>query len=201
MKFILGEKQHMTQVFNEDGSVVPVTVIKAGPVTVTQIKTLENDGYDAVQVGYGVQKESRVAKPVLGHTKQAFKVLKEHRVAEDAIDVTVGDAIDVTVFEEGEKVKATAVSKGKGFQGVVKRWGFHGGPRTHGQKHNERSPGSIGAMGPQEVRKGKKMAGRMGSDQVSLPTVQVVRVNKDNGEILVKGAIPGRGGTLVQLEA
>lgn len=201
MKFILGEKQHMTQVFNEDGSVVPVTVIKAGPVTVTQIKTLETDGYDAVQVGYGEQKESRVSKAVLGHTKTPFRVLKEVRVAEDAIDVAAGDTIDVSVFEAGDKVKAIAVSKGKGFQGVVKRWGFHGGPRTHGQKHNERSPGSIGAMGPQEVRKGKKMAGRMGSDRVTLPSVKVVNVNKETGEILVKGAIPGRRGTLVELHA
>jgi len=202
MKFILGEKQHMTQVFDENGRVQPVTVIKAGPVVVTHIKTLESDGYDAVQVGYGTQKESRINQALLGHMKKAngaFRVLKEHRAAEDEIDVAVGDSIDVSVFNEGDVVRASAVSKGKGFQGVVKRWNFAGGPRTHGQKHTERSPGSIGAGGVQSVRKGKKMAGRMGSDRITLPSVTIVSVNKETGELLVRGAIPGRRGTLVEI--
>lgn len=199
MKFILGEKKNMTQVFNEDGSVSPVTLIKAGPVVVTQIKTLETDGYGAVQVGYGDQKDSRKNKPELGHSKKAFKILRENRLFEDLIDVKVGDIVDASVFEAGEIVTATAVSKGKGFQGVVKRWNFSGGPRTHGNKHTERSPGSIGDMGIQEVRKGKKMGGRTGSDRVTLPSVKIVHVNKETGEILVKGAIPGRRGTLVEL--
>jgi large subunit ribosomal protein L3 len=201
MKFILGEKQNMTQIFDEQGRVLPVTIIKAGPVTVTQVKTLESDGYDAVQVGYGTQKESRKTKAELGHAKAAYKVLKECRVTgEDTESITVGDVIDVSVFEPGEKVRAAAVSKGKGFQGVVKRWNFAGGPRSHGQKHNERSPGSIGATGPQEVRKGMRMAGRMGSDRVTLPSVTVVHVDAEKGELYVKGALPGRRGTLVELQ-
>jgi len=202
MKFILGEKQHMTQVFDEKGRVHPVTVIKAGPVVVTQIKTLETDGYDAVQVGFGEQKESRLGKAILGHMKKAdgaFKVLKEHRVAQDGIDVSIGDKIDVSIFEIGDAVTAVSISKGKGFQGVVKRHGFAGGPRTHGQKHNERSPGSIGAGGVQLVRKGKRMAGRMGSDQVTLANVKIVHVNQETGELFVRGAIPGRRGTLVEI--
>lgn len=200
MKFILGTKEEMTQVFDEKGQVQPVTIIKAGPITVTQIKTLESDGYDAIQFGFGEQKEFRKNKAELGHSKKAFKVLKEHRTSEDSIEGTnVGDIIDTSVFEEGDKVRVTSTSKGKGFQGVVKRWNFGGGPRTHGQKHTERSPGSIGATGPQEVRKGKKMAGRMGSDQVTLPTAKIVHINKETGEIYVKGAIPGRRGTLVEL--
>ncbi len=201
MKFILGEKKNMSQIFDEKGHVIPVTLIKAGPVVVTQIKTLENDGYDAVQVGYGDQKESRKNKPELGHSKKAYKVLKENRISEDKIDVKVGDIIDVSTFEEGETVTAISTSKGKGFQGVVKRWGFHGGPRTHGNKHTERSPGSIGSTGPQRVFKGKKMGGRMGSDRVTLPSVKIVHVNKETGEILVRGAIPGRRGTLVELSS
>lgn len=202
MKFILGEKKNMTQVFDENGRVSPVTVIQTGPVTVTQVKTLETDGYDAVQVGYGEQKESRKTKAELGHSKKAYKLLKENRVSGEEIgNIKVGDTFDASAFEPGDTLKATAVSKGKGFQGVVKRWNFAGGPRTHGQKHNERSPGSIGAGGVQSVRKGKKMAGRMGSDQVSMPSVKVVNVNKETGEILVKGSIPGRRGTLVELRA
>jgi large subunit ribosomal protein L3 len=202
MKFILGEKQHMTQVFDEKGRVHPVTVIKAGPVVVTQIKTLEADGYDAVQVGFGTQKESRLGKAILGHMKKAngaFKVLKETRVTGDESNVAIGDTFDVSIFAAGDSVTATSISKGKGFQGVVKRHGFAGGPRTHGQKHNERSPGSIGAGGVQLVRKGKRMGGRMGSDQVTLAKVKIVHVDQATGELYVRGAIPGRRGTLVEI--
>lgn len=202
MKFILGEKQHMTQVFDETGRVHPVTVVKTAPVVVTQIKTLETDGYDAVQVGYGDQKESRLGKALLGHMKKAgkaFRSLKENRVTEDAIDVALGDTIDLSVFAVGDSVTAVATSKGKGFQGVVKRHGFAGGPRTHGQKHNERSPGSIGAGGVQKVRKGKRMAGRMGSDRVTLKGVKIVHINQETGELFLRGAIPGRRGTLVEI--
>lgn len=193
----------MTQVFDENGRVQPVTVIKAGPVVVTQIKTLESDGYDAIQVGYGDQKESRLNKALLGHMKKAdgaFRVLKEYRVAEDEITVSVGDTINLDVLNEGDVVRVSAISKGKGFQGVVKRWNFSGGPRTHGQKHTERSPGSIGAGGVQSVRKGKKMAGRMGSDRVTLPSVTIVSINKETGELFVRGAVPGRRGTLVEIQ-
>lgn len=192
----------MTQVFDEKGRVHPVTVIKAGPVVVTQIKTLEADGYDAVQVGFGTQKESRLGKAILGHMKKAngaFKVLKETRVTGDESNVAIGDTFDVSIFAAGDSVTATSISKGKGFQGVVKRHGFAGGPRTHGQKHNERSPGSIGAGGVQLVRKGKRMGGRMGSDQVTLAKVKIVHVDQATGELYVRGAIPGRRGTLVEI--
>lgn len=193
----------MTQIFGDDGRVVPVTVIKTAPVVVTQIKTLENDGYDAVQFGFGEQKKERKNKAIVGHTKsldQVFKVLKENKVSEDEIkDLKVGDKIDLEVFEEGQEVQTSSVSKGKGFQGVVKRHGFSGGSRTHGQKHNERAPGSIGAGGVQGVRKGKRMAGRTGSDRVTLKKVKIVKINKNTGEIFVKGAIAGRRGTLVEI--
>jgi large subunit ribosomal protein L3 len=203
MKFILGEKQNMTQIFGDDGRVQPVTVVKTGPVVVTQIKTLENDGYDAVQVGFGSQKEERVNKAQIGHTKaleSVFALFRENKSSEDVIkDLKVGDKIDLDVFTEGEVVTTTSISKGKGFQGVVKRHGFAGGPRTHGQKHNERSPGSIGAGGIQKVQKGMRMAGRTGSDQVTLRKVKIVKINKDTGEIFLRGAIPGRRGTLVEI--
>jgi large subunit ribosomal protein L3 len=203
MKFILGEKQNMTQIFGENGRVQPVTVVKTSPVVVTQIKTLENDGYDAVQVGFGSQKKERVAKAQVGHTKDldaVFALFKENKASEDIIkDLKVGDKIDLDVFTEGEVVTTTSVSKGKGFQGVVKRHGFAGGPRTHGQKHNERSPGSIGPGGVQKVRKGLRMGGRTGSDRVTLKKVKIVKINKETGEIYLRGAIPGRRGTLVEI--
>ena len=203
MKFILGEKQKMTQIFGDDGRVQPVTVIKTSPVVITQVKTLENDGYDAVQVGFGDQKKERRNKAQIGHTKDldaVFMVMRENRASEDTVkDLNVGDKIDLDSFEEGQFVRTSSISKGKGFQGVVKRWNFSGGPRTHGQKHNERSPGSIGAGGVQNVRKGKKMGGRTGSDRVSLKKVRIVKINKETGEIFVRGAIPGRRGTLVEI--
>lgn len=203
MKFILGEKQNMTQIFGEDGRVQPVTVVKTSPVVITQIKTLENDGYDAVQVGFGSQKKERVNKAQIGHTKgieEVFALFKENRTSEDGIkDLKIGDKIDLDAFTEGEVVTTTSISKGKGFQGVVKRHGFAGGPRTHGQKHNERSPGSIGPGGVQKVRKGLRMAGRTGSDQITLRKVKIVKINKETGEIFLRGAIPGRRGTLVEI--
>ena len=180
MKYILGKKQKMTQIFNEEGAVVPVTTVQAGPVTVTQIKTLEKDGYDAVQVEYN-------------------KSRKEYRSAEDSIDVKEGDTITVSNFEEGDKIRVIATSKGKGFQGVVKRHGFHGGPRTHGQKHNERAGGSIGAGGLQRVIKGMKMPGRMGSDRVTVKSLKIVKVDPDTNTLYIKGAIPGKPGSLVEI--
>ncbi len=193
----------MTQIFGEDGRVQPVTVIKTSPVVITQIKTLENDGYDAVQVGYGSQKKERVNNAQIGHTKDlesVFTLFRENRSSEDGTkDLKVGDKIDLDSFEEEAVVNITSISKAKGFQGVVKRHGFAGGPRTHGQKHNERSPGSIGAGGVQIVRKGKKMGGRTGGDQVSLRSVKIIKINKETGEIYVRGAVPGRRGTLVEI--
>lgn len=200
MKFILGTKEEMTQIFQEDGRVVPVTAIAAGPIVVTQVKNADTDGYTAVQVGFGEQKESRLGKSVLGHTKDlgAFKTLREFRV-EDTADMEKGKTIDVSIFEPGEDIEVSGISKGKGFQGVVKRHGFKGGPRSHGQKHSERKPGSIGSTGPQRVFKGLRMAGRMGSDRVTVKNLSVVAVDAEKGLLFVKGAVPGRRGTLLEV--
>lgn len=189
----------MTNVFDEDGIVYPVTVVNAGPLVVTQVKTLETDGYDSVQFGYGERKESNISKAVKGHTKDLgnFEALKENRVNET--DLKVGDKVDVSAFEEGDKVTISSISKGKGFQGVVKRWNFAGGRRSHGNKHHERTPGSIGATGPQRVLKGLKMAGRMGSDRITVKNLKIVKVDKDTNQLYIKGAVPGKRGTLVEI--
>ncbi|MFT5179923.1 MAG: large subunit ribosomal protein L3 [Candidatus Paceibacteria bacterium] len=198
MKFILGKKKNMTQIFDAEGVVYPVTVVEASPVGVTQVKTLERDGYDALQFGYGEKNEKNISKPLKGHMKgKNFAGLCEVRINET--ELSVGDSLDVSAFEEGDKVTITAISKGKGFQGVVKRHGFKGGPRTHGQKHSERKPGSIGSTGPQRVFKGTRMAGRMGTDRVTVKNLKIVQVNKENNEILIKGAVPGRRGTVVEI--
>lgn len=204
MKFILGTKSHMTQIFGEDGVVYPVTAVKTDPVTVTQIKTEEKDGYSAVQIGYGVQNPKRVGKAQMGHSKDldvVFKGFKEFRVPADQIEVKVGDTIDLSIFEKMEIVEVSAISKGKGFQGVVKRHNFAGGPRTHGQKHTERAPGSIGSTGPQRVFKGTRMAGRMGTDRVTVKNLTVVDTDPETNTIFIKGAVPGRPGTLVEIKA
>jgi large subunit ribosomal protein L3 len=201
MKAILGEKQNMTQVFEEDGTVMPATVVKTGSATVVQIKTKETDGYNAIQVGFGERKEKNINKPQLGHFKKLgnFRYLKEFRY-DELPEVAVGDKIELSAFEKGDLVKISSFSKGKGFQGVVKRHGFAGGPRSHGQKHSEREPGSIGATGPQRVLKGTRMAGRMGNDRVTIKKVKVVGVDIENNEIYLKGAVPGRRGTLVEIQ-
>lgn len=197
MKFILGTKKGMTQIFAEDGRVYPATVVSAGPVFVTAVKTKEKDGYDSVQVGYQDQKKERLSKALLGHLKdKPMKILKEFRTESD---VKVGDEISVDIFEEGDKVVVSGTTKGKGFQGVVKRHGFSGGPRTHGQKHNERTGGSIGAMGPARVFKGVKMPGRMGSDRKTIKGLKVLKVMKDENKIFISGAIPGKNGSLVEI--
>lgn len=202
MKVILGLKEKMTQVFDESGAVTPVTVIKSGPVTVTQIKTVEKDGYNAIQVGFGERKEKNIAKAQKGHFGESgnFRYVKEFRVKELPADLKVGDKVELSNFEEGDKVVITSFSKGKGFQGVVKRHGFAGGRRSHGQKHSEREPGSIGATGPQRVFKGTRMAGRMGNDKVTLKGVKIVGIDTENNEIYLKGAVPGRKGTLVEIQ-
>ena len=202
MKFILATKENMTQVFDKEGKVYPVTVLKAGPITVTQIKNKEKDGYIAAQVGFGEKKEKNINKPLKGHLKDLgnFRHLKEFQLKkEEDIKFKVGDTIDLSIFKEGDKIKVSSISKGKGFQGVVKRHGFHGGPRSHGQKHSEREPGSIGATGPQRVFKGTKMAGRMGSDRVTVNNLEIIQIDKDNNQLLVRGAIAGRRGTLVEV--
>lgn len=203
MKFILGTKGAMTTVFTDDGRAYAATVINAAPNLVTQIKTKEKDGYNAVQVGGVVTKDKRVNKAQLGHTKgKALRHFRELKLKDAVADVEVGAAVDVSVFTAGEKVAVTAISKGKGFQGVVKRHGFHGGPRSHGQKHSERAPGSIGGGGGRaggRVAKGMRMAGRMGSDKVTVRNLSVLQVLPETGEIVIAGAVPGRRGTLVEI--
>jgi large subunit ribosomal protein L3 len=199
MKFTLATKQHMTEFFSEDGKVHPATVLKATPLTVTAVKTTERDGYEAIQVGSGVQKKERVSKALRGHLKdQAYKALKEFRTAPG--DIQVGATIACDIFQKGDEVTVSSISKGKGFQGVMKRHGMHGGWHQHGQKHSMREIGSIGATGPQRVLKGKRMAGRMGSDRVTLKAVKVLDVDVENGLILIKGAVAGRRGTLVEIK-
>lgn len=189
----------MTEFFSEDGSVHPATVLKATPITVTAIKTTETDGYEAIQIGQGEQKKERVSKAVRGHLKDAaYKVLKEFRTSPG--DLAVGATIACDIFQKGDEVTVSSVSKGKGFQGVMKRHGMHGGWHQHGQKHSMREIGSIGATGPQRVFKGKRMAGRMGSDRVTQKLVKILDVDVENGLILVKGAVAGSRGTLVELK-
>lgn len=193
----------MTQYFSEDGKCTAATLLAAGPITVTALRTKERDGYEAVQVGYGTQLPKRVNKAQIGALKElgVFRYMREYRPKAPETDVKVGDKVTVEAFAAGDDVTVTGVSKGKGFQGVVKRHGFHGGDRTHGQKHSEREPGSIGATGPQRVIPGTRMAGRMGSDTVSVKGLKVLAVDATNNLILVSGAIPGRRGTLIEIKA
>ncbi len=202
MKFLLGKKQYMTTIFTEDGRAHAATVLSAGPVTVTQIKTPEKDGYAAVQIGFAEVKEARANKAQLGHAKgTGFRVFREYQPQEGAASHEVGAKLDVSLFQEGDTVAVSATSKGKGFQGVVKRHGFHGGRRTHGQKHSEREPGSIGGGGRAggRVIKGMRMAGRMGGDRITVKNLKVLQVIPETGELVLKGAIPGRRGTLVEI--
>lgn len=205
MKFILGTKQYMTQVFDENGAVHPATVLSAGPMVVTQVKTPETDGYRALQVGFGEKNEKNIPKAQKGHFKERgnFRYVREFREENegDLDALNLGDAVTVASFREGDTVAVSAISKGKGFQGVVKRHGFKGGRRTHGQKHSEREPGSIGATGPQRVFKGVRMAGRMGGDRVTVRNLKVLQIDPAGNYLVIKGAIPGRRGTLVEVRS
>ncbi|MHB1004441.1 MAG: 50S ribosomal protein L3 [Chloroflexota bacterium] len=188
---IIGRKLGMTQVFTENGEVLPVTVIEAGPCTITQLRTMAKDGYEAVQLGFGQAK--RLNKPEKGHLKGLTPVrhLRELRV-EDTAEYKVGELVDVSIFEPGEKVDAIGVSKGKGFAGVVKRHHFAGGPRTHGQSDRERAPGSSGAgTSPGRVLKGTRRAGQMGNERVTVQNLEVVRTDPERNLLLVKGSVPG----------
>lgn len=201
-KFALGVKQHMSQAFGEDGTVQPVTILSISPLTVTGVKTSEKDGYRSVQVGFGERRPKNIAKPQQGQFGSLgnFRHIKEFRVAPDAeIKSAVGEKIDLSAFAAGDTVMVSAVSKGKGFQGVVKRHGFHGGPRSHGQKHSEREPGSISGGLRTVLRSGVRMAGRMGSDRVTVKNLKVSSVDVAGGTIAVTGAVPGRRGTLVEI--
>ncbi len=194
----------MTQVFTKAGVVRPVTLVESGPMTVTQVKTVEKDGYNAVQVGFGSKNPKRISKPVRGQWKgipnASFRWVREFHV-ENPADYKVGDTITASVFKEGDVVQVSAISKGKGFQGVVKRHGFHGGARTHGQKHSEREAGSIGGGGRAggRVAKGMRMAGRMGGDRVTVRNLEVVAADPDHNMLAILGAIPGRRETLVEI--
>jgi len=201
MKFILGTKQSMTQVFDEAGIVHPVTSVKAGPMTVTQVKTMAKDGYTAVQVGFGARNAKNINKAMKGHMGEGnFMHLVEFRVAGEPT-FAVGDVIDLSAFAAGDMVTISSISKGKGFQGVVKRHGFKGGPRSHGQKHSEREPGSIGGAGRDggRVAKGKRMAGRTGGDRITNKGMTIVSTSPETGEIFIRGAVAGRRGTLVEI--
>ena len=201
-KAIIGKKIGMTQIFDEKGRVVPVTVVEAGPCVVTQKKTVENDGYEAIQVGFGDQKPQRVSKPLMGHFNKGNvapkKILKEFRLA-DCSAYNVGDLIKADVFASGDKIDVTGTSKGKGYAGVIKRWSFHRLKETHGSGPVARHGGSNGAISdPSRVWKGKKMAGHLGAEKVTVQNLVVVKVDAENNLIAVKGAIPGpNGGTVV----
>lgn len=185
----------MTRVF-KDGESIPVTLVMAGPCKVLQIKSLEKDGYEAVQVGFDeITKEKLQKKPAKG---KHFKHIREFSLDKE---YKLGDTIDVSIFQEGDLIKISGISKGKGFQGGVKRWGFSGADATHGTKHNERKIGSIGSAYPQRVIKGRKMPGRMGSDRTTIKNLKVISVDSEKNIIAIKGAVPGRRGTLLEIKA
>ena len=200
-KGLLGKKLGMTQLFDEAGKIVPVTVVEAGPCVVVQKKTVENDGYEAVQVGFADIKEKNVNKPMKGHFEKAGvsakRFLKEFKL-EDAASMNVGDEIKADVFAAGEKVDITGTSKGHGFAGTVKRWGTHRGPMTHGS-HYHRGPGSLGACSsPSRVFKGKKLPGHYGVDKVTIQNLSLVKIDTERNLLLVKGSVPGpKGGLLI----
>ncbi|MBS1114107.1 MAG: rplC [Nitrospirae bacterium] len=197
---ILGKKLGMTQIYTEDGKAYPVTVVEAGPCCVVQVKTLDNDGYEAVKIGFSEVKERKVNKPLLGSFKKAgvrpFKVLKELPMG----GLQVGEFITVKQFTKGDRISVSGISKGKGFQGVMKRHNFSGGPGSHGSMFN-RAPGSIGASSyPSRVWKNQKMPGHMGSERVTVRNLEIVDVRTEQNILLIKGAIPGATGTMVEIK-
>ena len=201
MKAIIGKKIGMTQIFDEKGIVIPVTAILAGPCVVAQVKTVETDGYNAVQLGFGEIKDKHINKPKAGHFKKAGienkKHLREFRV--DSVDVTVGDEVKVDVFANGDKIDVQGTTKGKGFQGVIKRHGQSRGPMGHGSMYHRR-PGSMGPTStPGRVFKGKKLPGHMGVQTVTIQNLDVVRVDLDKNVLLVKGSVPGPKGALLKI--
>ncbi len=202
-KAIVGKKLGMTQLFDANGKVVPVTVIEAGPCVVSQKKTVENDGYEAIQVGFGEMKASRVNKPMKGHFAKADaapkKVLREFRL-ENTAEYNVGDIIKADVFAEGDKVDVTGTSKGKGYAGVIKRWNFARLKESHGTGPVHRHGGSLGVIDPARVFKGKKMAGHLGAERVTVQNLDIVKIDAENNVIAVKGAIPGPKGGIVVLK-
>jgi large subunit ribosomal protein L3 len=199
---LLGKKIGMTQIFNERGETVPVTVVEAGPCVVTQVRTKENDGYEAVQIGFGDARPRTLSKPEVGHLKNVGRVVRHLREfqADDIAGYEVGAVLNADVFQKGERVDVTGTSKGKGFAGVVKRYHFAGGRKTHGQSDRHRHPGSIGNdTTPGRVLKGKRMGGRMGGKRVTVQGLEVVEVDTERHLLLIKGSIPGARNGLVMV--
>jgi large subunit ribosomal protein L3 len=196
-KFILGKKIGMSQMFDEKGNVIPLTWVEAGPCIVLQIKNKEKDGYTAVQLGFE-KKTKNLKKTEEG---KEYKHIKEFRIKDSEFKMSkVGDKVDASIFREKERVKISGISKAKGFQGVVKRWGFAGASKTHGTKHTLRKPGSIGATDAERVFKGKKMAGRTGGKRTTIQNLEIVKVDKEKNLIGIKGAVPGRRGTILEIK-
>jgi large subunit ribosomal protein L3 len=204
MKGLIGKKLGMTSIFTDSGESIPCTLIEAGPCYVTAVKTVENDGYSALQLGFQQVTEKKLSKPVLENLKKkklpALKHLKEMRDFDSETEFKVGDIINADLFKEGDIVKVTSKSKGKGFQGVVKRHGFGGGSVTHGQSDRLRAPGSIGASSyPSRVFKGQRMAGRTGGKQVTIRNLKIIKVIPESNLILIKGAVPGANSGIVEI--
>lgn len=193
MKFILGKKIGMSRIFNGKGETVPVSLVEAGPCFVTQVKDNKQNGYEAVQIGF-LKKTKNIKKTEKG---KEYKHLKEFKVQDSKLKV--GEKVDVSIFTEGDKVRVSGVSKGKGFQGAVKKWGFSGRNATHGVKHEHRTLGSVGSTGPARVFPGKKMPGRMGAERKSVKNLEILKIGKENNLIAIRGAIPGRRGILIEI--
>ena len=201
---ILGKKLGMTRLFNENNEVVPVTVVSTSGCRIVQIKTKETDGYTAVQLCFGEKKVKNATKPLLGHLRKHNitkppQVIKEVRV-DNVEGIEPGSEVDISIFSENELVDVQGYTKGKGFAGVVKRWGFGGGPRTHGQSDRLRAPGSIGSQQPQRVPKGRKMAGHLGNELVTIKNLQIVKIDRENNLLFIKGAIPGNKNSIVLIK-
>ena len=201
MRGLIAKKVGMSQIFDDDGSVVPVTILQAGPCSVAQVKTVDNDGYDSVQIAYGDKKEKNSNKPLNGHLKKAGLSPKRLLVEFDIVpgyEYKLGQVFNASIFKQGDFVKVTGTSKGRGFSGVMKRHGFGGGPKTHGQREHPRSAGSIGqASDPSRVFKGMKMAGQYGNKKKTVENLKVVKIDSDNNYIYVKGAVPGSNNGIV----
>lgn len=196
MKFILGKKLGMTQIYDKEGNATPVTVIEAGPCFVTQIKTKDKDKYEAIQIGFEKLKDKKIKKSQKG---KEYKYLREFIA--DINEYKIGDKIDISVFKESDTVRASGISKGKGFQGVMKRHGFKGGSASHGNPHSQRKPGSIGSSFPERVMKGKRMAGHMGTDRISVKNLKIAAIDLENNLIAISGAVPGPNSSLIEIQA
>ena len=203
VKFILGKKLGMSQIYSKDENVIPVTIIEAGPCFITQIRTEEKDKYFAVQIGFEKLKDKKIKRP---QKDRPYRYLREFSIfnsqfsKENPPSLKMGDKITVDIFKKGDVVKISGTSKGRGFQGVVKRHGFKGGPASHGHRHVLRRPGSIGSSFPERVLKGKKMPGQMGAERVTVRGLKIVKVDLENNLLAVKGAVPGANGGLVEIQ-